>query len=351
MPSDYRTEPAVSIIMPVRNERDHIRAAVGSALDQDIDVPFEVIVADGASDDGTRQILDEWATREPRLRIVDNPAGATAHGLNCALAAVRAPYFVRVDGHSVARPDYVRRLLELLRDGRCEAAGGIVRAVGASRFGRAVAAVHASRFAVGDAKQHYAQRAVYVDHVAHGGYITELAREIGGFDESFVRNQDYEFDYRYHLAGGRILLEPSIVFDWRVRETPVALARQYFQYGYWKVRALQRHPSSLNLRWLVPPAFVATTLAGVIGIATTPGRVVLGASVGSYAALVALGGIVTSAPIGRRYAPLTALALATIHVSWGSGFLVSAVEQAVNEAARPLGSWLPRLRAALRSRS
>jgi succinoglycan biosynthesis protein ExoA len=327
-------DPLVTIIMPVRNERRHIRAAVMSALAQDLQDPFEVVVADGMSDDGTRELLDSLAKEQPRLHIVDNPGCTTPHGLNRALAAVRGRYFVRLDGHSSAPAEYARLLVDLLKHGECEAAGGIVRAVGTTPFGRAVAAVHGSRFALGNAKHHYLRRREFVDHVAHGAYLTELARTIGGFDEHFTRNQDYEFDYRYGLAGGRILLEPAAVFEWKIRETPAALARQYFQYGYWKFRALRRHSSSLNVRWLIPPAFVVSLVAGLLSAMTTPGRLLLVASLGSYSVVIAIGAVLTSAPIGRRFAPLTALALITIHLSWGSGFLLSAADTAIRSIAR-----------------
>jgi succinoglycan biosynthesis protein ExoA len=329
-------QPIVSIIMPVRNEREHIGDSLDAALGQELDVPFEVIVADGASTDGTRELLDERARRDPRLRVVDNRDGGTPTGLNRALEHVRGRYFVRLDGHSVAPRDYVAHLVELLEAGECEAVGGIVRGVGTSLFGEAVAAVHSSRLAIGNAKHHYASEPVYVDHVAHGAYVTELARRIGGFDERFARNQDYEFDYRFQLAGGRILLEPRASFDWRVRETPAQLARQYFQYGYWKFRALRAHPSSLNARWLVPPAFVATVLVGSALSARIPGaRWLLAATVGSYVAAIGAGSLATASSVGRpRLAPLAGVAFATIHVSWGSGFLYSAAD----ESARAVGT-------------
>jgi len=342
--------PAVSIIMPVRNERAHIEAAVQSALDQDLDVPFEVIVADGASDDGTREILDDYAARDRRLRIVANPYRTTPCGLNQALRAVHGQYFVRLDGHSVAPPDYARRLLDRLESGQCDGAGGLVRAVGRSRFGKAVAKVHGSRFAIGNAQQHYARTPIFVDHVAHGAYSTERARVIGGFDEEFTRNQDYEFNYRYHSAGGRLLLDPSAPFDWNVRETPSRLAQQYFQYGYWKFRALRRHPSSLHLRWLVPPAFVLTVALGSIGARKSAGRHVLAAAVGPYAALIAAGSVSNARTLGSRSIPLTALALVIIHVSWGSGFLAAAAQLGEEQAAIASSRTLNSLRRAVQRR-
>jgi hypothetical protein len=218
----------------------------------------------------------------------------------------------------------VRRLVGHLRSGGCEAAGGRKRAVGSGAFGRAVAEAHGSRFGIGDSKYHYSDRVELVDHVPFGAYLTERARAIGGWDEALVRNQDYEFDYRYGLAGGRILLDPSIVVDWQVREAPRALARQYYGYGYWKLRSLARHPGSLHLRWLVPPALVATLAGGIASSPTAPGRWVLAGATGSYAAFLAAGSALLARRAGPTQAPRLAAALAVMHLSWGTGFLVSA---------------------------
>jgi succinoglycan biosynthesis protein ExoA len=146
--------PVVSIIMPVRNERRHISAALEAALTQDIDVPFEVIVVDGMSDDGTRGILARRASADHRLHILDNVEQRTPAALNIGLAAARGRYFVRLDGHTIAPPDYARRLFAHLASGNCDAVGGIKRAVGHGRFGKAVAAAHGSRLGIGNARHH-----------------------------------------------------------------------------------------------------------------------------------------------------------------------------------------------------
>jgi succinoglycan biosynthesis protein ExoA len=315
--------PVVSIIMPVRNERRHIDAALDAALAQDIEV--EVVVADGMSGDGTREVLARRARADERVRLVDNPAGRTPSGLNAALAAARGRYVVRLDGHTIAPPDYARRLVAHLAAGECEAVGGVKRAVGTSAFGRAVAAAHGSRFGIGNARHHYASRPGPIDHIPHGAYDVAIARAIGGFAEDLVRNQDYDFDHRFAaIGGGRIRFDPSISLDWHVRETPRALASQYAQYGYWKFVVLRRHPSSLNARWLAPPALVATLL-GSAALARRRGpRLVLATTVGAYGGVLALGaGAVGSRSAGSRLR--IALALATMHLSWGAGFLAGAL--------------------------
>jgi glycosyltransferase involved in cell wall biosynthesis len=316
--------PVVSIIMPVRNERRHIEAALDAALAQDIEAPIEVVVADGMSNDGTRDVLARRADADGRVRVVDNPGGRTPSGLNAALAAARGRYVVRLDGHTIAPPDYARRLVGHLLAGECEAVGGIKRAVGTGAFGQAVAAVHGSRFGIGNARHHYGGRPGRIDHIPHGAYDVELARAIGGFSEHLVRNQDYDFDHRFAAHGGRIHFDPSISLDWHVRETPAALASQYAQYGYWKSVVLRRHPASLNARWLAPPALVATLVGSASLYRWRPARLLLVATAGAYGGVLALGGAI----VGRRSGcsrPRIALALATMHLSWGAGFLAGAL--------------------------
>jgi GT2 family glycosyltransferase len=218
-------------------------------------------------------------------------------------------------------PDYAERLVEHIRSGRAEAAGAVVRGLGKTSFGRAVAAAHDSRFGIGDSHHHHATTQRLIDHVSHGAYRVDLSRRIGGFNETLVRNQDYDFDYRYGLTGARIVLDPTITFSRHVRETPRALAHQYHEYGYWKSVVLRRHPRSLHLRWLVPPALVSTLLAGSLLAPTQLGRRVLAVAGAPYAAFVFIGAATLSHRAETVRLPDAALALTIMHLAWGSGFL------------------------------
>jgi succinoglycan biosynthesis protein ExoA len=318
------SEPEVTVVVPARNEAHTIERTLHDVFEQDFDGELEVVVADGRSTDGTGEILARLAAGEPRLRIVDNAAGDTPAALNAALVAARGRWLVRIDGHSRVPPDYVRRLVEHLRSGACEGAGGRKVAVGRGPFGRAAAAAHGSRFGIGDSRYHFDGSPEYVDHVPFGAYTTDLARRIGGWNERFRRNQDYEFDYRYVEAGGRLLLDPRIEVEWGVRETPRALARQYCEYGSWRCRTLALHPGSLHARWLAPP-LVVTVLAGSAALAwTRPGRRVFGVAGGAYLGFLATGAWQLAKRTEPKLAPHAALALACIHLPWGAGFALSA---------------------------
>jgi hypothetical protein len=264
--------------------------------------------------------------------VVDNPARRTPHALNAGLAAARGTYWMRLDGHSELPTDYVQVLVSHLRSGRAEAAAGVVQGLGHTPFGRAVAAVHDSRFGIGNARHHYAKEAVYVDHATHGIYHVDRSLAIGGFDESLVRNQDYDFDFRYRRTGARILVDPSVVVRRHVRETPVLLARQFHEYGFWKCVVLRRHPETFHLRWLAPPALAAGLGLGAVFSQHRAGRrllVVIGAG---YIPVVALGAITTGRRAGPRLVARAALAMKTMHLAWGSGFLRSLVTPAPSPA-------------------
>ena len=316
--------PEVSVIMPVHNEAASLDATLASVCSQETDTSIEVIVVDDHSTDNSRSIVERWIAQDEHIRLVSSPRRGIPQALNCGLEAARGRYIVRVDGHSVIPPDYVQALLDHVRSDVCEGAGGHKRAVGHGAFGRAVAAAHGSHFGIGDSKYHYSQRQELVDHIPFGAYITELARAIGGWDEGLRTNEDYDFDFRYQQAGGRLLFDPAIVVDWRVRETPARLAHQYYAYGWGKLRTLARHPSSLHLRWLAPPMLVGSLAVGLLLSRTTPGRVLFALIGGSYTLFLTAGAAILGPRVGGRLAPRVALALGIMHLSWGTGFLASA---------------------------
>jgi succinoglycan biosynthesis protein ExoA len=316
--------PEVSIIMPVRNEAASLDATLASVCSQATDVSIEVIVVDDHSTDSSRSIIERWVAQHEHIRLVSNSRRGIPRALNRGLEAARGRYLVRVDGHSIVAPDYVQAILDHIRSGVCEGAGGHKRAVGQGPFGRAVAAAHGSRFGIGDSKYHYSQRQELVDHIPFGAYVTERARAIGGWDEELRTNEDYDFDFRYQQAGGRLLFDPAIVFDWCVRETPARLAHQYYAYGRGKFRTLARHPSSLHLRWLLPPMLIVSLAAGILLSWTNTGCAFLAVVGCSYALFLVVGAAILGSRVGTRLAPHAALALGTMHLSWGTGFLVSA---------------------------
>lgn len=318
--------PSVTVIMPIRNEASFIERSLGAVLAQDYPGDrLEVLVADGMSTDGTRAAVERAAAMRPDVRVVvvDNPGRIVPTGFNRALVRARGEIIVRVDGHTIIEPNYVRECVDALRRTGADNVGGRMDPVSEGVFGRATALVTQSRFGVGGARFHYSDREEWVDTVYMGAWPRAVFQRIGLFDEEQVRNQDDEFNYRLREHGGKILLTPRIQSRYYNRSTLRSLWRQYFQYGYWKVRVMQKHAGQMRPRQFAPPLFVASLGIALLlaPISATWGQV-LGVIVASYASANLLASLIVGFGQPLREALLLPVAFATLHVSYGLGFLV-----------------------------
>ncbi len=328
MPLPTTTLPLVSVIVPCYNERATIGLLLNALYEQTYPRQrLEVIVADGMSDDGTREVLAAWQARHPDLavRVVDNPRRVIPAGLNLALRAARGEIVVRLDAHSVPNPEYVAYCVEDLQQGRGEVVGGVweIRPGGPGRVAAAIAAAAAHPLGVGDARYRYATTPGEVDTVPFGAYRRDLVERLGPYDETLLSNEDYEFNTRVRLAGGKVYLDPRIRAVYFARPTLRALARQYARYGFWKARMLRRYPQSLRWRQALPPLFVLGLVGGPLLGWLWPGAWVLwGLQIGLYAAALLSVGV----QLGRRHRRpsflwAVPLAMATMHLAWGAALL------------------------------
>lgn len=313
--------PAVSVVIAARDEASTIAAAVRSALDQSYPGFLEVIVADGESTDATRAIVE--AMNDPRVTVLSNPERHTAPGLNRAIRAARGEVIVRCDGHSALPPGYVLTAVETLRRTGAANVGGIQAARGTTLFSQAVALAMTSRLGVGNSRFHLGGPPGEVDTVYLGVFDRRRLEEVGLFDESLVRNQDYELNFRLRQAGHTVWFTPELAVEYRPRGSLAALWRQYFQYGRWKREMLRANPAAVRLRQLVPPLFIIGLV--VSGLLLAIGQGFLGAILPVVYVVTILAGTVW-ASIERRSpaAVLLPLVLPTMHVAWGLGFLVGA---------------------------
>ena len=322
-------QPYVSVVMPVRDEAGFIERSLRAVLEQDYPPErLEVLVADGMSTDGTRDLVAAVGARTRNLRIIDNPGAIASTGLNRAIADARGEIIVRVDGHTIVDRDYVSGCVAALQTFGADCVGGPMRAVGEGRFGRAVAAATSSPFGVGGARFHYSDRQEWVDTVYLGAWWRTTFDRIGLFDEAMVRDQDDEFSYRLLDAGGRILLSPKIRSLYVVRGSPRALWRQYFQYGFWKVRVLRKHPRQGRARQLVPSAFVVALLStGLAALIGYWGRAAFFVLTAAYSAASIAAAVSSARRVGWTLLPGLVLAFAIVHVSYGCGFLAGLANQ------------------------
>lgn len=306
-------------MVPVRNEAAHLPAAIDAIVSQAYPGSVEVVLAVGPSLDGTETVAAELALRHPQVRVVSNDAGSTPAGLNAAIRASTAPIVARVDGHSRLSPGYLKQAVRTLERTGAVNVGGIQRAVGVSAFERAVAAAMTSRFGTGDARFHYGGHEGPTDTVYLGVFRRDALERAGLFDETLVRNQDYELNIRLRANRGVVWFDPELSVEYRPRGTWRSLARQYFEYGQWKREVLRRHPGSLRWRQALPPLAVSIFMLGaVIGRWWRPGLI---APLGYAAATSA-----TAVAAGRRDGVGTVVRLLgvfpTIHTAWSIGVLV-----------------------------
>jgi succinoglycan biosynthesis protein ExoA len=312
------TDELVSVIVPARDEE----RAIGTTLDalRAQDYPnLEIIVVDGDSTDGTVEVVKRHMVEDPRIELVHNPRGITPVSLNVAVAHARGKWLVRMDAHSTVDPTYVSTAVARLREGRWGGVGGRKDGVGKTPAGRAIAAVLASRFGVGGSVYHHGVAEQQVDHIPFGAYPTALVRELGGWDERLVTNQDFEFDYRLRRSGAALLFDPRLRIDWLSKQTVRDLYRQYRRYGRGKVDVLRLHPASLRPRHLLPPALVPyLMLAAVVGLRRPR---LAAAMVSPYAAGLVAASVQTGRTLDtaqeRAFVPGSFLAM---HIGWGVGF-------------------------------
>ncbi|RAG87497.1 glycosyltransferase family 2 protein [Streptacidiphilus pinicola] len=317
--------PAVSVIMPVLNEERHLRTAVERILEQEYDGAIEVVIALGPSADRTDEIaaelVAETAGTAREVHTVPNPTGRTPAALNAAIKGSRFPVVVRVDGHGLLTPGYIATAVRLLDEHGAANVGGIMAAEGETEWEKAVAAAMTSRIGVGNAAFHTGGEAAPADTVYLGVFRREVLEQQGGYNEEFVRAQDWELNYRIREAGGLIWFTPELEVTYRPRPNVRALAKQYKDYGRWRRVVTRYHRGSVNLRYLAPPAALVGCAAGLVaGVALTPVALVVP---GGYAAAILLGSLKEGkglSPAARAQLPV---ALATMHMSWGWGFLTS----------------------------
>jgi succinoglycan biosynthesis protein ExoA len=318
--------PRVSVIMPVINEERHLTDAVQRIVEQDYEGHLEVVIAVGPSRDNTAAVADELSRRYSQVHVVENPSGKTPAGLNAALARSSGDVIVRVDGHALLPQTYVSTAVRtLLRTGAANV-GGIMAAQGSTPFECAVAYAMRSRFGVGGASFHVGGSEGEALTVYLGCFQRPVLDQVGGFDESMVRAQDWELNLRIRDHGGLVWFTPDMEVTYRPRHNLRALARQYHDYGRWRREIVRRHPHTLSLRYLAAPLAVLAmavgllvALVGVLMNHTWLWGLGIAVPVGYLLAVSVMTILATDQPWSvRRYLPLV---FPGMHIPWGIGFL------------------------------
>lgn len=335
--------PTVTVVIPCRNEQRHIEQCLRTALGQvSPSGDFEVVVADGMSDDDTRALVEQVAGTDHRVRLIDNPRHTVSAGLNAAIRLARGQIIVRMDAHTEYAPDYLQQCVRVLEETGATNVGGPARTKADTYAQRAVAAAYHSPFSAGGARFHDVNYEGYVDTVTYGCWRREAFEQFGYFDEELVRNQDDEHNLRIIRGGGKVYQSPDIRSWYHPRGSLGALLTQYMQYGYWKVRVIQKHKLPASWRHLVPGAFLLALMLLFLfsALSSLSARVVSPSNefvagnptfsyphlslfliLAAYALALFVASLVTAARFGLILFPMLPFVFPCYHFGYGFGFL------------------------------
>ena len=316
--------PMVSVLIPIRNEQRYIARCLDSILANDYPKNgLEILVIDGMSTDRSREIVQGYIRSYPFIKLLENPKRIQASAMNIGVGEAGGEIIVRMDAHTDYVSDYIRQCVTILQTTDASNIGGVQRAVGTDYISDTIAIAMTLPFGIGNARFRYSDQEEWVDTVYLGAWYKKTLDALGGFNEEWVVNEDYELNYRLRQAGGKILLSPKICCHYYVRGSLKTLVHQYFRYGLWKVKTLVAHPDSLRWRHLVPPLFVLSLVvsSALIPVFWVASVMVLGLYIITNLAV----SFWTVRRRGWRYLPLLPFVFAILHVSWGVGFWVGLV--------------------------
>lgn len=316
--------PVVSIIMPIRNEVDFIEQSIRSVLDNVYPAEkMEILVVDGMSNDGTRKVVEKLSKTDNRVTMLNNPCKIVPTAMNIGLKATKDDLFIRIDGHAKVAADFIKKSVQCLREHPdAWVVGGYIEMIADNYTGRVIASAMQSPIGVGNSRFRLGDYEGWVDTLAFGTHHKWILDKIGYFDEELVRNQDDEFNLRVILAGGKIWMSKSIKSTYFARGSLRKLWRQYFQYGFWRIRTLQKHKRPATLRQVAPLLFVLSLLSlGLAGFLWRPFWVLLGIEAALYVLALFAGALDVGWKSGWRYATLAPLVFAILHFGYGLGSL------------------------------
>jgi succinoglycan biosynthesis protein ExoA len=322
--------PVVSVIVPCFNEEATIGLLLDAIAQQSLPLQdIEVILADGLSTDGTREVIEEFSQAHPELKIqvVDNTKRIIPAAINIALDHARGKVVVRLDAHSIPQRNYIQRCLEVLDETGAANVGGVwvIEPATNTWLARAIAEAASNPLGAGDARYRFGGASGEVDTVPFGAFQREWMDRVGRFDETLLTNEDYEYNYRIKQSGGLVWYDPSIRSVYFARDNLRSLMQQYLRYGYWKAVMVSRNPASIRWRQALPALFVLGTLVlGLLGIWFSWSRLVLAGYLGIYLLVSIIAGTI-EAVHNKDFGLVLGfpLALWTMHFSWGGAFLWS----------------------------
>lgn len=310
--------PPITVIMPVLNEEAHLEASVQSILAQSYPSEIEFIIALGPSRDDTNKIAKALAKKDKRIKLLENERGLTTVGLNAAIKLAKHDYIVRIDAHSEPEPNYFYDGIRILLEQDADEVGGIMQAKGRSAFQKAVAYAYTSRWGIGAASYHIGGQAGEAESAYLGIFKKSALERVGGYDESIIRGEDWDLAQRIKRTGGKVWFSPELKVTYWPRGRFSRLIKQFYSTGVWRGDLTRRDIKAASKRYFAPPLLVLAILTGLVLLA-------FGQNLGILPAAAYLLGItlvaVLAAGLSLKSRVALVVALATMHLSWGWGFL------------------------------
>ena len=319
--------PFVSIILPVKNERQNIISTINSIYNQNYPKnKYELLIADGGSKDGTSEILKDFQKNNSNIHIINNIGEIVSEGFNLALTQAIGKYILRVDGHSEIPPNYLIKCIKLIRKGKADIVGGCIETLSAGVIGRAISLAESSLFGVGGVQFRNSKQSVagFVDTLAFGVHRRELFKEVGGYDEEMKFNQDDEFNFRVTQAGKKIWMEPSLKTKYFARSSYNKLFRQYFNYGFYKVRGFQKRGRIFSIRHLIPTLFIVSLFSSLLGGYLYNQILPIIIILSPYIILNIINSIIKSKSL--LLTPFVSISFCVLHFSYGIGFIMGLIK-------------------------
>lgn len=322
----------ISIVIPCRNEKVHIEECLKSLLVQEIpQEEYEILVVDGLSTDGTREILNLYAKKYPLIHVLDNEKRTTPFAMNLGIRNALGENIAICGSHTKYDRKFLSSALQLLQDhGEVGCVGGPIISIGDTDFAKAVSIAMSSTVGVGNAKHRFPDYEGYAEMACFPIYRKTVFEKIGYFDENLVRNQDDEFSLRYRLSGGKVFISPKVKSIYYVRNSAGKLFKQYFQYGFWRWIVLKKHKIQISYRQMIPPLFIVSLIVSFItGLVINSSIVIFMIPIVYFIAISA-----HSIKIAKRESFKTGLyffeAVVILHFSYGTGVIYSYLKDKLN---------------------
>ena len=317
-------QPLVSVVIPMFNERDNISVCLASLFAQDYPAnKIEICVVDGASTDGSDEIVQEYAIAHPNMKLLSNPDRITPRGLNIGIKAASGEVVVILGAHTKVEQDFITKNIRYMRQQSVPCVGGTQINLGETYVQQAIGYAMGSPFGIMSAPYRYRKNAGFVDTVVYAAYHRSLFDEVGYFEEEKSISEDAELNWRIRKAGHKIYFSPEIVSYYLPRKNLLRLGKQFFRYGIFRVNVVKKHIDALKLLHLIPPMFVLSLLVtGIFSFFSASMKPFFMALLLLYVLFLTVATLTTASRSGWKHLPVLPLAFMMMQLSFGFGFWV-----------------------------